>query len=86
MRFAIQDYHSIFDLNEIMNQIIYKEGCMHWKGAHKGIVAIKIIRYDGQLVSCPVIDIISAILADRFVISSNRKCKYKYCINPMHYL
>ena len=86
MRFAIQDYHSIFDLNEIMNHIAYQEGCMRWKGSHKGLVAIRIIRYDGQLISCSVLDILSAILADRFVNRTNRKCKYKYCINPMHYL
>ena len=90
MRFAVQDYNNIFDLNEIMSRIRDDNGCMLWKGSYiqegKDKIAVFPISYDGQLISCRVLDIISAILFERFVTLKNRKCRCKICINPAHYI
>ena len=90
MRFAVQDYNNIFDLNEIMQRIRYDSGCMIWKGSYiqegKDKIGVYPIRYDGQLISCKVIDIISAILFDRFVLLKDRRCRCKICANPAHYM
>ena len=82
MRFPIEDYQRMFELSECMNAIKYPGGsCMQSK-VGKYIT----IRYDKQLIQCSFLDVISALLLDRFVDVKNKRCKTPNCVNPFHYI
>lgn len=87
MRFNIKDYTRIFELEDIMNSIKYRRGCMLWMGTYSEDTTepIYIVRFDGELISCKVLDILSAIFIDKFVNSKSKKCKTPNCVNPTHY-
>ena len=82
MRFSVVDYPRIFTTAEIMERITYPPGTC-WISKFGPTYPI---RYDGEIVLCDMLDIISALFLERFVYKSNKKCKTKNCLNPFHYL
>lgn len=86
MKLTVTDIKIIFSTDEIMNKIVYRRGCMLWKGSFSDKrEPIIIMRFEGKLRTFRALDIISALMMDTIPKKRIKKCGTKNCLNPMHY-